>query len=131
MELKKITAIVPADRLEDVENGLKGLTPGLSVDHVKGYGEYANFFTRDWTSRHARIEIVAEGAKAKRIVDAILQIAHTGAEGDGIVYVVPIEETYRIRDQHREHSTASCPTCRANAKLRRQKRRQPAGPKRA
>ena len=45
MELKKITAIIRSDQLEDVENRLKSLdVPGITVDHVKGYGEYANLF---------------------------------------------------------------------------------------
>ena len=74
MELKKITAIIRSDRLEDVENRLKGPdTPGITVDHVKGYGEYANFFARDWTSRYARIEIVADEQQARSIADAIAE----------------------------------------------------------
>jgi nitrogen regulatory protein PII len=44
MELKKITAIIRSDQLEDVEHRLKGPgIPGISVDHVKGYGAYVNF----------------------------------------------------------------------------------------
>lgn len=121
MELKKITAIVRCDQLEDVENRLKGpIIPGITVDHVKGYGEYANFMARDWMSRYARIEIVVEKRRAQRIIDAIVGVVHTGTPGDGIVYVVPIEEVTRIRDRHRVRALESpCPRCRASVRLRR------------
>ena len=116
MQLKKITAIIRSDQLEDVEKRLQGPgMPGISVDHVKGYGEYANFFARDWMSRYARIEIVAEASKVRGIVDAITEVVHTGTEGDGVVYVVPVEQVYRIRDQHTVHSARTkCPLCRAS-----------------
>jgi nitrogen regulatory protein P-II 1 len=123
MELKKITAIIRSDQLEDVEKRLKGPdVPGITVDHVKGYGEYANFLARDWMSRYARIEIVADKRRARRIVDAIAEIVHTGAPGDGVVYVVPVEQVYRLRDRHSVRSARTqCPRCRASARLRKQK----------
>ena len=40
MQLKKVNAIIRTDKLEDVEQRLKQmLVNGLSVSHVKGYGE--------------------------------------------------------------------------------------------
>lgn len=125
MELKKITAIVRCDQLEDVENRLKGpMIPGISVDHVKGYGEYANFMARDWMSRYARIEIIVEKRRAQQIIDAIVDVVHTGTPGDGIVYVAPIEEVTRIRDRHRVHGLESpCPRCRAGVRVRRRQHR--------
>jgi nitrogen regulatory protein P-II 1 len=123
MDLKKITAIVRSDQLEDVENRLKGPdVPGISVDQVKGYGEYVNFFARDWMSRYARIEIVADGRQARRIANLIMEVVHTGTRGDGIVYVVPIEEVYRIRDRHPSRSATTCPRCRAALRLRQRRR---------
>jgi nitrogen regulatory protein PII len=121
MELKKITAIIRGDQLEDVEKRLQRPgTPGISVDHVKGYGEYANFFATDWMSRYARIEIVAEARQVRRIVDAITEVVHTGTGSDGVVYVVPVEQIYRIGDQHTVRSAQSkCPRCRASVRLRR------------
>jgi nitrogen regulatory protein P-II 1 len=76
------------------------------VDHVKGYGEYANFIARDWMSRYARIEIVADRSQAQRLIEAIVDVVHTGTPGDGIVYVVPIEAVTRIRDGHQARSAS-------------------------
>ena len=98
---KKITAIVRTDRLDALERRLKTAgVPGITVDAVKGYGEFPEFAHTDWLSRHARIEIVADGGEAPWIVDIILEIGHTGMPGDGIVYVEPVAEVHRIRDRH-------------------------------
>lgn len=49
MEFSKITAIVRTTKLEEVEKRLQEIgVSGLSVSRVKGYGEYANFYSRDW-----------------------------------------------------------------------------------
>lgn len=98
MELKKIVAIVQTHVLENVEGRLVDMgVKGISVSRVKGYGEYANFLNPDWFVTHARIEIFTEKSRVDEIVAAILEIAHTGASGDGIVAVLPVEKLYRIR----------------------------------
>lgn len=98
MELRKITAIIRVSRLETVEKRLQDLgVPGISVTKVKGYGEYANFFSRDWLVEHARIEIFLTQKRADEIARAIMAAAHTGGAGDGLVVVLPVETVYRIR----------------------------------
>lgn len=98
MELRKVNAIIRSDRLEQVEQRLKQmLVKGLSVSHIKGYGEYHNFFTHDWQMRNARIEIFAEKSRAEQIARAIIETAHTGGKGDGIVVILPVERVFRIR----------------------------------
>ena len=98
MELRKVTAIIRSSSLKQVEERLQALdVKGLSVSNVKGYGEYANFFTHDWQIRHSRIEIFTEKSNAERIALAIMETAHTGASGDGFIAVLPVEKVYRIR----------------------------------
>lgn len=105
MDLKNVTAIVRTDVLEDVESRLRQLgVPGLTVWRVKGFGEYANFFTPDWMSACARIEIFTDAAQAKQIVDTIMQAAHTGTAGDGIVAILPVDGLFRIRDSRQLQS---------------------------
>jgi len=95
---RKVTAIVRGTVLEDVERRLRELgVPGISVTKVKGYGEYANFFTSDWIVEHARIEIFLPAERADSVARAIVQTAATGEPGDGIVVVLPVESMYRIR----------------------------------
>jgi nitrogen regulatory protein P-II 1 len=96
--LRKIVAIIRNESLEKVEGRLVDMrVKGISVTRVKGYGEYANFFNPDWMVTHSRLEIFAERARVEEIAAAIMEAAHTGMEGDGIVAIIPVEKLYRIR----------------------------------
>ena len=69
------------------------------MTHVKGYGEYADFFARDWMSEHVRLEIFIHRQRVDGILEAIFRGASTGGKGDGIVAVLPVESVFRIRDR--------------------------------
>lgn len=102
MNFRKVTAIFRSDRLKAVEDRLRGLAvPGISVTRVKGFGEYANFYTSDWLCTHVRIEVFIIKSKADEIAEAIIETAHTGVEGDGIVAVLPVESVYHIRTKEK------------------------------
>jgi len=98
MSFKKIIAIIRPDLLDKAEKTLKELgVPGVSISQVKGYGEYADFFSPDWMVTHARVEVIIDTVRAEEIAQAIMETAHTGLEGDGIVAIVPVEKLYHIR----------------------------------
>ena len=98
MALRKVVAIIRNETLEKVEGKLVELqVKGISETKVKGYGEYANFFKSDWMVTHSKLEIFTEEKMADQIADAIMEVAHTGLEGDGIVAVLPVLKLYRIR----------------------------------
>lgn len=98
MKYCKITAIVQPTKLDVVEQKLKELcVPGISVTEVKGYGEAPNFFHSDWTSGHARVEVFISSERAQEVAEGIMDVAHTGKEGDGMVAILPVESLYRIR----------------------------------
>lgn len=100
VEFRKITAIIRALTLEAVEKNLIAAgVRGVTVTRVKGYGEYADFFSRDWMTEHVRIEIFTHRDRVAEIRDAIFAAASTGAKGDGIIAVLPVECVYRIRDR--------------------------------
>lgn len=45
MTLRKVTAIVRTEVLEEIEQHLEAIgVPDISVTYVKGFGDYANFF---------------------------------------------------------------------------------------
>lgn len=98
MELRKIIAIIRSRLLEDVEERLRKIgIKGLTVTRVKGYGENKSTWAQDWLGTHARIEIFTEKTKADEIVAAIMEVAHTGGPGDGIICILPAEKIFRIR----------------------------------
>jgi len=83
MSFKKITAIVRTNLLESVEKALKEIgVPGVSVSQIKGYGEYSDFYAKDWMVTSSRVEVF---------------IDTECAEGDGIVVITPVEKIYHIR----------------------------------
>ena len=99
MQLRKVTAIVRSGLLEAVEERLIGVgVRGVTITRVKGFGEYADFYSRDWLTEHVRIEIFMSADRVAVVRDAIMSAARTGEQGDGIIAVLPLEELYRIRD---------------------------------
>lgn len=48
---------------------------------------------------HDRLEIYCETSRANGIIQAIMDAAHTGSAGDGIVTLIPVEKLYRIRSK--------------------------------
>jgi nitrogen regulatory protein P-II 1 len=98
MNIKLITAIFPRDRLEAVEKTLQAIgVERIDVSKVRGYGEYRNFYARDWMIDEVKLDIFTRTDEVESITTAIMDGAHTGEPGDGIVAVVPIEKFYLIR----------------------------------
>jgi nitrogen regulatory protein P-II 1 len=94
----KVTAIIRCEVLEKVEFRLQEINVhGYSVMQVKGCGEYTDFFTHDCMTKHARVEIFTFADRAEAIALAIMDAAHSGVAGDGIVAVLPVKQVYRIR----------------------------------
>jgi len=102
MNFVKVVSIIRPERLEKVEDTLKELNiPGVSVSHIKGYGEYENFFRHDRMVEHIKLEVFIGKKRATEIAEKIMDIAHTGIEGDGIVAIIPVESVYHIRTKHK------------------------------
>lgn len=98
MDHRVIVAIIRRNKLEEVEKRLRDIGIGrISVSKVKGYGEYQDFFTENWMVDEIRIEIFAGKDRVDPITTAIMDAAHTGLRGDGIIAVFPIEKFFRIR----------------------------------
>jgi nitrogen regulatory protein PII len=87
-------------RLELLERGF----PSLTVLEAKGSGRQKGITERyrgAELTNYLRPKVKVECAVASRdvqvIVDTILKHARTGAVGDGKVFVIPVEEAYRVR----------------------------------
>ena len=44
------------------------------------------------------ITLIVSDEKVKKVVDTIIETNSTGSPGDGKIFVLPIEESYRVRD---------------------------------
>ena len=98
MEIMLIIAIIRRNKLEKVKKTLQSTgVERVDVSRVKGYGEERNYFAQDWMDDEARLEIYTRKDEVKAITAAIMDAAHTGLPGDGVVAVVPVETFYLIR----------------------------------
>lgn len=94
----KVSAIIRSSSLEEVEAHLQQKNiRGITVTPVKGYGDYRNFFASDWMKPFVKIEIFTERGRA--VADAIVEAAHSGQPGDGVVAIERIEDVIRIRER--------------------------------
>ena len=86
------------DKLNDVEKRLERLgVERLNVCKVKGFGEYHNYFAQNWLTGEVRMEVFTKEEEVEAVAAAIMDAAHTGVPGDGVVAVLPIEKLYLIR----------------------------------
>ncbi|MDT7544376.1 MAG: nitrogen regulatory protein 1 [Actinomycetota bacterium] len=107
--MKLVTAFVKPFKLDDVKNALEALgVQGMTVSEVQGYGRQRGHtevyrgaeYTVDFVPK-VRIEVLADDADAGRVVEAMVEAAHTGAIGDGKVWTTPVEEVVRVRTGER------------------------------
>jgi nitrogen regulatory protein PII len=103
--MKMVVAYVRHEAFEPIRGELLDLGfPSLSVSEVKGSGRQKGITERyrgaeltNYLRPKLKIECVVDDSDVQTIVDSILKHARTGAVGDGKVFIVPVEESYRIR----------------------------------
>ena len=103
--MKKVEAIIKPFKLDDVKEALNEIgIQGMTITEVKGYGRQKGHkeiyrgaeYVVDFIPK-IKIEVVVESDWVDKVVDKILEAAHTGKLGDGKIFVVNIEEAVRVR----------------------------------
>ena len=103
--MKKIEAIIKPFKLDDVKKALAEIqVEGLTVSEVKGFGRQKGHtelyrgaeYKVDFLPK-VKLEVVTTEELAPKVVDVIRESAETGKIGDGKIFVLPVEETIRIR----------------------------------
>jgi nitrogen regulatory protein P-II 1 len=103
--MNKIEAVIKPFKLDEVKAALNAIgVTGMTIFEAKGYGrqrghkevyrgaEYQCEFVPKLT-----LNIVAEESQTERIIDTIQKTANTGKIGDGKIFVLPVQDTIRIR----------------------------------
>ena len=73
---------------------------GFTAVKVRGVGEWERKFSLfTGSSTHFKIEIFTEGNRAEQIAGVIMDAAHTGSVGDGLVAILPVHKVFRIRNK--------------------------------
>ena len=107
--MKLITAVVKPFKLDDVKDALKGAgVVGMTVTETRGFGRQGGHTETYRGSEYqidlvpkVKVEVVVDDDDADRIVDAIVDAAHTDKIGDGKVWVTTVDELVRIRTGER------------------------------
>ena len=103
--MKLITAVVKPFRLDDVRNALGEVgVQGMTVTEVKGFGRQRGHtelyrgaeYVVDFLPK-VKVEVAVSDELLDRAIEAISGAAKTGKVGDGKIFVVDLEQVYRIR----------------------------------
>lgn len=103
--MKEVKAYIRCQKAESVIEALEAAgIDGITVIDVMGLGPLADPSTSKYSisfverySDVAKIEVVCSDADMHRIVEVIRATAFTGMQGDGIVFVSPVEIAVKIR----------------------------------
>lgn len=103
--MKLIQAIIKPFKLDDVREALTeiGVT-GMTATEVKGFGRQKGHtelyrgaeYVVDFLPK-VKLEIVVKEEDLDAAIEAIQKAAHTGKIGDGKIFVIPVEQSIRIR----------------------------------
>jgi nitrogen regulatory protein PII len=103
--VKKVEAFIRHEAFEPIRMELlsKGF-PSRSISEVKGSGRQKGITERyrgaevtNYLRPKVKLECVVATHDVQTVVDTVLKHARTGSIGDGKVFVMPVEEAFRIR----------------------------------
>ena len=103
--MKKIEAVIRPERLEPVKSALEKLgLIGMTVSQVSGRGRQKGIALQGRAGEYridllpkVKIEIVLQDEECQSAIDTISENARTGKEGDGMIFVLPVENAIRVR----------------------------------
>jgi|SRR5579863_2504455 len=102
--MKLITAVIKPFKLDEVRLAVADLgIQGVTVTEVHGYGiwpvgkkqrraEYPSDF-----SPKAKVEFAVDDSIAEQVMEAMCNVARTGAASDGKVWILELEQAMRVR----------------------------------
>jgi len=99
--MKEIKAIIKPFKLEAVVEALreiKGL-PAITISPAHGLSVERGSFDQVVKTK---LEIMVTDELVESVVQTIQKAAHTGNPGDGRIFVIPVEQTVKIRTGERD-----------------------------
>ena len=104
--MKKIEAVIQPFKLDDVRESLQQSgVEGMTVSDVRGHGHQKGhkevYRGQEYEVNllpKVKVEVVVSDNRVRDTVEAIIEAARTGKIGDGKVFVYPVEEVVRIRN---------------------------------
>jgi nitrogen regulatory protein PII len=108
--MKLIKTIIRPNKVDDVKDALAALNiSGMTVTEVRGHGKQkghtAIYRGKEYNVSllpKMEIDVVVSDSIADDAIKAIIGAARTGEIGDGRVFVLPVQESHRIRTGEKE-----------------------------
>ena len=103
--MKKVEAIIRPEKLDDVKAALEmSRFYGMTVTDVRGRGRQRGMQIQfrgrvmevDLLPK-IKLELVVSDEEVQNVVEIIMNSARTGKIGDGKIFIIPVEESIRIR----------------------------------
>jgi len=114
---RKIEAIIREEALDTVREALSAIgIVGMNVFEIRGHGRLGSqehswrytYLHKDMLPK-IQLNIILSEHNVERTVEAIMQAARTGKEGDGIIFISPVEDVVRVRTGERGAEALSYP----------------------
>jgi nitrogen regulatory protein P-II 1 len=114
---KKLEVFIREEALDAVKDALQTIgIVGMNVFEVRGHGRQGGI-ELSWrgTSYHMdllpkmQVNIILSDHNVEKAVETIIQAARTGKEGDGLIFVYPVEDVIRIRTGERGKEALTYP----------------------
>ena len=113
--MKKIEAIIREEKLNDVKEALRAIgIVGMNTFEVRGHGRQGGITLTGRTGTYqvdmlpkVQLNIVLSDHNLDKTIETIIGAASTGAEGDGMIFVTPVDEVIRIRTGERNAEALS------------------------
>ncbi|MCI0563254.1 MAG: P-II family nitrogen regulator [Nitrososphaera sp.] len=113
--MKKIDAIIRSEKLPEVKEALKSLgISGMTVYSVSGWsrGKEEHLQWKGQPVVHdliakSKVEVIVPDSKVDAVIDTVTKNARTGMHGDGIIFVVPIEQVVNIMTMDKDEKVVT------------------------
>src|SRR5499427_5915357 len=107
--MTKLEAVIQTSRLDAVKDALHEIgIEGMTVIEVRGHGRqkgHTEFYRgREYTVDllpKVKIEMVVPDELKEKAIEAIIGAARTGRIGDGKIFISPVLDAIRIRNDER------------------------------
>lgn len=104
--MKEIKAVIQPAKLSKIRSALRNIKgfPGMSVTKVEGCGPHlqkpAGGVREELTDYSPKVYLymIVPDDLVEGVLQTIVEVAHTGNIGDGIVWVTPVERLIRLSE---------------------------------
>ena len=107
--LKKIEAIIREEALDSVKDALREVgIVGMNIVEVRGHGRQGGV-NLQWRGTAYQMDmipkmmlsVILSDRNVEKTIETIVKAAKTGKEGDGIIFVYPVDDVIRVRTGER------------------------------